>query len=191
MGTLKGSLTEKNLLKAFAGESQARNRYTYFSKIAKKEGYEQISSIFLETAEQEKTHAKIFFNFLEGGPIEITATYPAGIIGITQENLKFASLGEKEEWEIIYPEFSRIAKEEGFAKIATSFKLISEIEAEHEKRYFKLLQNIEKNQVFKKDTPVIWVCRECGYHHTGLKSLENCPVCGHPQAYFEIKNSNY
>ncbi|NVO01641.1 MAG: rubrerythrin family protein [Bacteroidetes bacterium] len=189
--SIKGTKTEQNLLKAFAGESQARNRYTYFAKIAKKEGYEQIAALFLETAEQEKTHAKIFFRFLEGGSVEITATYPAGIISTTQENLLAAAEGEKEEWTEIYNHFAEVAKEEGFPKIATAFKLIATIEKEHEARYRKLLKNMEENHVFLSDEKEKWVCRECGYVHEGNKALENCPVCEHPKAYFERQADNF
>ena len=191
MSKLEGSKTEKNLLKAFAGESQARNRYEFFAKKAKKEGYEQISEFFMETADQEQQHAKIFFKFLEGRPVEITATYPAGIIGTTPENLKAAADGENEEWTELYPEFSQIATEEGFKDIATAFKLIAKVEAEHEKRYRKLLENIEKDEVFKREEKVKWVCRKCGYIHESAKALENCPVCAHPKAYFQIEQTNY
>ncbi len=191
MSTIKGTKTEKNLLKAFAGESQAKNRYTFFAKKAKEEGYEQISALFAETALQEEQHAKIFFKFLEGGPVEITATYPAGKIGTTSENLKEAAMGENEEWTEIYPHFETIAKEEGFPKVATAFKMITKVEAEHEKRYLKLLKNINENTVFQKETSVKWVCRKCGYVHEGNKALENCPACQHPKAYFELKAENY
>jgi rubrerythrin len=191
MESIAGSITEKNLLKAFAGESQARNRYTFFAKVAKDEGYEQISALFLETAEQEQQHAKIFFKFLEGRDIEITAVYPAGKIGSTVENLEASAKGENEEWTKIYEEFARVAKEEGFTKIATTFKLIASIEKEHEKRFNKLLSNINKNEVFQKNEKVKWVCRKCGYVHEGNKALENCPACGHSKAYFEIKSENY
>jgi len=188
---MKGTQTEQNLLKAFAGESQARNRYEFFAKIAKTEGYEQISAIFLETANQEKQHAKRFFKYLQGGGLEITVTYPAGKIGTTVENLKAAAMGEKEEWSEIYPLFSEIAKKEGFNDVATAFKMISKVEAEHEKRYLKLLKNVEENKVFQKDEVVKWVCRNCGYVHEGLKALETCPACLHPKAYFEIFAENY
>lgn len=191
MASLIGTKTEQNLLKAFAGESQARNRYTFFSKIAKKEGFEQISAIFLETAEQEKTHAKLFFSFLEGGTVEITAKYPAGKIGATLENLIASANGEKEEWTSLYQEFSDIAKQEGFPKIAVIFKLIAKIEEEHEKRFRKLISNIENEKVFAKDEKVKWMCRECGYVYEGEKALEICPVCAHPKAYFEVKSDNY
>ena len=191
MSSVKGTQTEKNLLKAFAGESQAKNRYTFFAKQAKKDGYEQISEIFTLTAMQEESHAKIFFRFLEGGPVEITATYPAGIISSTDENLIAAANGENEEWTELYPEFASIAEEEGFQKIATAFKLIAKIEAEHEARFLKLLRNVEDNRVFESDEPEEWVCRKCGYVHNGKKALENCPVCDHPKAYFELKAMNY
>jgi len=189
--SLEGTQTEKNLLKAFAGESQARNRYTYFAKQAQKDGYEQIAAIFLETAEQEKVHAKRFFSFLEGRPVEITATYPAGKISATAENLKAAAMGENEEWTELYPEFARIAEQEGFKEIAMAFKLIAKVEAAHEERYLRLLKNIEQDKVFKKDTKVKWKCRHCGYIHEGEKALENCPACLHPKAYFELKDENY
>jgi rubrerythrin len=189
--TIKGTQTEKNLLKAFAGESQAKNRYTYFAKKAKEEGYEQIASIFAETALQEEQHAKIFFKFLEGGAVEITATYPAGVIGSTIQNLHDAAEGENEEWEAIYPKFAEIAKEEGFVKIATKFKAIAQVEAQHEKRYRKLLENITNDKVFKKETSVKWICRKCGYVYEGVKALANCPACDHPQAYFEVMSENY
>jgi len=191
MNTIKGTKTEKNLLKAFAGESQAKNRYTFFAKKAKEEGYEQISALFMETALQEEQHAKVFFKFLEGGPIEITATYPAGKISTTSENLKEAAIGENEEWTDIYPHFESVAKEEGFPKVATAFKMITKVEAEHEKRYLKLLKNINEDKVFQKDTSVRWVCRNCGYVHEGNKALDNCPACQHPKAYFELKAENY
>lgn len=189
--SLKGTQTEQNLLKAFAGESQARNRYEFFAKVAKKEGYEQIAAIFQVTADQEKEHAKRFFKFLEGGETEITATYPAGIIKTTPENLKAAAGGENEEWTILYPKFAEIAAEEGFKAIATAFKMIAKVEAEHEKRYLKLLKNLEEGSVFKKSEKVKWQCRNCGYVHEGDKALENCPACEHPQAYFELMSENY
>jgi rubrerythrin len=191
---LKGSETEKNLLKAFAGESQARNRYTYFASIAKKEGYEQISAIFTETADNEKEHAKIFFKHLEkseGIPVEIIASYPAGKIGTTQENLLAAANGEHEEWGKLYPDFEKIARKEGFKEIAESFKEIGEVEEQHEKRYRKLLKNIEDKKVFKKDKVIKWKCRNCGYIHEGKEAPEECPACKHPQAYYEIMDENY
>lgn len=191
MESIKGTKTEQNLLKAFAGESQAKNRYTFFAKQAKKDGYEQISEFFMETALQEEQHAKIFFQFLEGGMVEITASYPAGMISSTAENLVAAANGENEEWTELYPEFERIAREEGFSKIATAFKLITKIEAEHEARFLKLLRNIEENKVFSREEPVQWVCRKCGHVHTGKNALENCPVCQHPKAYFQLKNECY
>ncbi|HQJ76198.1 MAG TPA: rubrerythrin family protein [Bacteroidota bacterium] len=189
--SIKGTRTEKNLLKAFAGESQAKNRYEFFAKQASKEGYEQISSIFLKTALEEQTHAKRFFKFLEGGMVEITASYPAGKIGTTAENLKAAAEGENEEHTKLYPEFAEIAKEEGFNEVASAFKLIAKVESEHEKRYRKLLQNVEENMVFVKKEKVKWVCRKCGYVHEGEKAPENCPACLHPKAYFEIYAENY
>lgn len=189
--SIKGTKTEQNLLKAFAGESQARNRYTMFAKIAKKEGYEQISELFLETAGNELEHAKIFFRHLEGGSVEITATYPAGIEGTTSENLLAGAEGEFEEWDEIYPEFARIASEEGFPKIAASFKLIAKIEKEHEERYRKLLGNIEKDIVFKSEEETVWFCRKCGHIHFGKRAPGMCPVCKHPQSYFEKRKSNY
>jgi rubrerythrin len=189
--SIKGTQTEKNLLKAFAGESQAKNRYTFFAKQAKKEGFEQIAAFFEETALNEESHAKIFFRFLEGGPVEITATYPAGIIGNTMENLKAAADGENEEWSELYPHFSKTASEEGFPKVATAFKLIAGIEDHHEKRYRKLLNNMEKNRVFEREEKTYWICRKCGYIHFGTKALNNCPVCDHPMAYFEVVQENY
>ncbi|MDD2798910.1 MAG: rubrerythrin family protein [Bacteroidales bacterium] len=189
--SIKGTKTEQNLLKAFAGESQARNRYTYFASVAKKEGYEQIAAVFLETAEQEKEHAKRFFKFLEGGPVEITATYPAGSIGTTSENLKAAADGENEEWTDLYPEFARIAEEEGFKKVATAFKLIAKVEAEHEARYRTLQARVEAEKVFEREEEIEWQCRNCGHIHKGKKAPENCPACEHPKAYFEPKKENY
>ncbi len=191
MKSIKGTETEKNLLKAFAGESQARTRYTYFASVAKKEGYEQISAIFLETAENEKEHAKVFFKYLEGGMVEITASYPAGKIGTTAENLLAAAEGEKEEWGLLYPDFAEIAKNEGFNEIAMSFKFIANVEKEHEKRYRKLLENVEKDKVFKKEKPVKWKCRNCGHIHEGPNAPALCPACKHPQAHFEVMEENY
>jgi len=191
---LKGSETEKNLLKAFAGESQARNRYNYFASVAKKEGYEQISAIFTETADNEKEHAKIFFEYLkksEGLPVEITANYPAGKIGTTKENLLASANGEKEEWGKLYPGFEKKAEEEGFKEIAISFKEIAEVEEQHEKRYRKLLKNIEEKRVFKKDKVVKWKCRNCGYVHEGKEAPKDCPACKHPGSYYEILSENY
>ena len=189
--SIKGTKTEQNLLKAFAGESQARNRYTFFANIAKKEGYEQISAIFLTTSEEEMKHANLFFGQLEGGALEITATYPAGKFGTTAENLKAAAGGENEEWTSLYPEFSRIAKEEGFPKVAGLCKLIATVEAEHEKRFLALLENLETGKIFSRDEPQRWLCRKCGYVHEGKNAPESCPLCQHPKAYFEIKSENY
>ncbi len=192
MGRLTGTETEKNLLKAFAGESQARNRYTYFASVAKKEGYEQIASIFIETADNEKEHAKRFFSFLESGEgLEITAMYPAGKIGTTVENLRAAAAGENEEWTELYPEFAKIAKEEGFDDVSVCFNMIAKVEKEHEERYKKLADNIEKAEVFKKNTKVRWKCRNCGYVSENDAAPEKCPACLHPKAYFEIKETNY
>jgi len=193
MAKLKGSETEKNLLKAFAGESQARNRYTYFASVAKKAGFEQISAIFEETAENEKEHAKVFFKYLEGSDVEITATYPAGKIGNTEENLLAAAEGEKLEHGQIYPSFEKKAREEGFKDIANSFKEIGEVEEQHEKRYRKLLVNIEKGEVFKKSIALDtkWKCRNCGYVHEGPEAPEICPACKHPQSYYEVLAENY
>jgi len=189
--SLKGTKTEQNLLKSFAGESQARNRYEFFASVAKKEGLEQIAGIFMETAGQEKEHAKRFFKFLEGGDVEIQAAYPAGKIGNTAENLKSAAMGENEEWSMLYPEFAATAEEEGFSDIATAFKMIATVEAEHEARYLKLLENLEKGVVFEKDGEVYWMCRNCGYIHKGKKAPQQCPACVHPQAFFELKSNNY
>ena len=191
MKSLKGTKTEQNLLKSFAGESQARMRYDYFAKQAKKDGLEQISSIFAETALNEKEHAKRFFKFLEGGDVEITATYSAGKIGTTLENLKASAMGENEEWTKLYPEFAKVAEEEGFKEIATAFKMIAKVEKVHEEGYLKLLKNLEEGKVFEKDGIVIWKCRNCGYIHEAKKAPEKCPACLHPQAYFEIKEDNY
>ena len=189
--SLKGTKTEQNLLKAFAGESQARNRYEFFVKAAKQEGYEQIAAIFQETANQEKEHAKKFFRFLEGGVVEITAGYPAGKIGTTAENLKAAAEGENEEWTILYPSFAETAKEEGFPEVATAFKMIAKVETEHERRYLKLLQNISEDKVFMKDGKVWWKCINCGYVYESEKALENCPACQHPIAYMQVREENY
>lgn len=189
--SIKGSQTEKNLLKAFAGESQARSRYTFFSKQAKKEEYEQIAAIFLQTAEQEKEHAKRFFKFLEGGDVEITATYPAGKIGSTVENLLAAANGENEEWTDLYPEFARIAESEGYPDVAIAFKMIAKVEAVHEQRYRDLLANIENGIVFEKEESTKWVCRNCGYVHEGKKAPNTCPACLHSKAYFELDCKNY
>lgn len=191
MNSLKGTKTEQNLLKAFAGESQARMRYDYFSSQAKKEGLEQIAALFAETALNEKEHAKRFFQFLEGGMVEITASYPAGIIGTTLENLKAAADGENEEWTELYPEFARIAEEEGFREVAQAFNLIAKVEKAHEKRYRTLYTNLEEGKVFKRDGKVVWKCRNCGFLHEGMVAPKICPACQHPQAYFEIAEENY
>jgi len=189
--SIKGTKTEHNLLKAFAGESQARNRYTFFASVAKKEGYEQVAGVFLETAEQEKEHAKRFFKFLEGGTLEITASFPAGMIGTTPQNLLAAAEGELEEWEIVYKEFADIAQEEGFPHIETAFRMIASVEAEHEARYRKLLANILDGSVFCKEEAIEWQCRNCGYVHKEENAPAKCPACDHPQAYFEPKKTNY
>lgn len=189
--TLKGTKTEENLLKAFAGESQARNRYTYFAGVAKKEGYEQIAGIYEETAGNEMEHAKVFFKHLEGGDTEITAAYPAGKIGTTAENLLAAAEGEKMEWGTLYPEFAKVAKEEGFDDVAESFSEIAEVEQHHEKRYRALLENVKNKAVFKKATVVKWKCRNCGYIHEGPEAPDMCPACKHPQAYYELLADNF
>jgi rubrerythrin len=191
MASLKGTQTEKNLLTAFAGESQARNRYTYFASAAKKEGYVQISEIFTETANQEKEHAKRLFKFLEGGEVEIIAAFPAGVIGTTLENLKEAAAGEEYEWTQMYPDFAAVAKEEGFGAIATVFEMIAIAEKQHDKSYVDLAANIEAGKVFKKDTSVKWRCRNCGYVHEGKEAIEMCPACAHPQAHFEVLAENW
>ncbi|MFH1018578.1 MAG: ferritin family protein [Pseudomonadota bacterium] len=191
MPTIKGTKTEKNLLKAFAGESQARNRYTYFAGVARKEGYVQIADIFEETANQEKEHAKRFFSYLEGGMTEITAAFPAGKIGTTAENLRASAGGEHEEWTELYPEFSRVAKEEGFGGIAKLFEFISVAEKQHEKRYLGLLKNVEKGTVFKRTDKTVWRCRNCGYIHEGDEAPAACPACAHPQANFETLAENW
>ncbi len=183
---IKGSKTEQNLLKAFAGESQARNRYTFFASKARKDGFEQIAAIFEETAGNEKEHAEVFFKHLEGGPVEITATYPAGVIATTAENLLAAAEGEKEEWGVLYPGFAEEAKREGFDDVAESFTEIAEVEEHHELRYRKLLANVEAGRVFRRDTPVKWHCRNCGYVHEGPEAPDECPACKHPQAYYEL-----
>jgi len=191
MKSIKGTKTEKNLLASFAGESQARNRYTYFASVAKKEGYEQISAIFLETADNEKEHAKRFFKFLEGGELEITASYPAGVIGNTIENLKAAADGENLEWTKLYKEAGEVAKKEGFEEISNLFTEIAKVEKEHEKRYRKLLKNLEEKKVFKKDNVVKWKCRNCGYIYEGKEAPLICPACNHPQAFYELFCENY
>ncbi|MDR0347917.1 MAG: rubrerythrin family protein [Tannerella sp.] len=191
MESVKGTKTEQNLLKAFAGESQARSRYTFFASAAKKEGYEQISAVFMETAEQEKEHAKRFFKFLEGGMLEITATFPAGKIGTTRENLEAAAAGENEEWTELYPAWADIAEQEGFKNIAVAFRMIAKVEAEHESRYRKLLSNVTEGSVFQKEEPIKWQCRNCGYVHEGKTAPQKCPACEHPQAFFEPMKENY
>ena len=189
--TLKGTKTEQNLLKAFAGESQARTRYTFFASVAKKEGYEQIAGLFMETAEQEKEHAKRFFKFLEGGDLEITATYPAGKIGTTAENLLAAAQGENEEWSEMYPEFAKVADEEGFPVVAAAFRNISKVEAEHERRYLKLLSRITDGDFFHRDGKIWWQCRNCGFIIEAEDAPKACPACLHPQSYFEPMKQNY
>ena len=191
MSVLKGSQTEKNLLTAFAGESQARNRYTYFASQAKKEGFVQMASIFEETANQEKEHAKRLFKFLEGGEVEISAAFPAGVIDSTLENLKASAAGENYEHTEMYPGFAQVAKEEGFEEIAGVFEAIAVAEKQHEKRYLDLAANIEAGLVFKRDKEVVWRCRNCGYLHTGKEAPETCPACDHPQAHFELLGQNY
>jgi rubrerythrin len=189
--SLKGTKTEKNLLAAFAGESQARNRYTYFASKARKEGFEQISAIFLETAENEKEHAKVFFKYLEGGEVELTAGYPAGIIGDTKANLEAAAAGEKMEWTTLYANFAKEAEEEGFSDVACSFEQIGKVEKFHEARYRKLISNIENKEVFKKKTSVKWHCRNCGYVFEGAEPPKECPACKHPQSYYEVLAENF
>ncbi|MCF8074556.1 MAG: rubrerythrin family protein [Desulfotignum sp.] len=191
MSSLKGTQTEKNLLTAFSGESQARNRYTYFASAAKKEGYVQISDIFTETANQEKEHAKRLFKFLEGGEVEITAAFPAGVIGTTLENLKAAAEGEAYEWNEMYPEFAATARKEGFDAIAAVFEAIAVAEKQHDKRYKDLAANIEAGKVFKKEAPVTWRCRNCGYLHEGAEALDMCPACAHEKAHFEVLGENW
>jgi len=191
MASIKGTETEKNLLKAFAGESQARNRYAFAAKAARKEGYQQIAELFEETAENERSHAKQFFKFLEGGMLEITATYPAGVLGTTSENLAAAAAGEHEERTELYPEFARKAKEEGFSKVAATFTLISRVEKEHEARFLTLLERVKANTVFKREQPVRWKCRHCGYVHEGTEAPSMCPACQHGQEYFEVKGENF
>ena len=188
---LKGSQTEKNLLKSFAGESQARNRYTFFASATKKEGYEQISAIFRETADNEKEHAELFFKLLEGGMSEIIASYPAGVIGTTAENLKEAADGEKLEWGTLYPKFADVTEEEGFEDVAQTFRMVAKVEKEHERRYRKLLANIKQGKVFKKDKIVKWKCRNCGHVYEGNEAPETCPVCDHTRSYFEVWVENY
>jgi rubrerythrin len=191
MPDIKGTETEKNLLKAFAGESQARNRYTYFASAARKEGYRQIEALFIETADNEREHAKRFFKFLEGGDLEIQASYPAGKIGTTLENLKAAAAGENEEWTDLYPAFAAKAKEEGFSEVAAAFTMIAKVEKEHEERYLKLAENVEKGTVFRKESAVRWKCRNCGYVHEGPEAPAMCPACLHAQEFFELKETTY
>jgi rubrerythrin len=191
MATIKGSKTEGNLLKSFAGESQARNRYTFFASVAKKAGYEQIAGIFIETADNEREHAKVFFQYLEGGDLEITATYPAGKIGTTAENLAAAAAGEKMEWGTLYPEFAAIAQAEGFNDVAESYRQIAEVEMHHEDRYNRLLANVKSGSVFKKGAPVKWICRNCGYVFEGAEAPDLCPACKHPQSYYELLCEGY
>ncbi len=191
MKPVKGTKTEQNLLKAFAGESQASMRYTFFAKVASKEGYEQIAAFFAETASNEAEHAKLFFRFLEGGDVEIQAAYPAGVIGNTEQNLEAAANGEYEEWSHLYPEFARVAKEEGFDKVAELFTLISKIEDHHEKRFRALHKIVAEDTVFNKDGEKVWECRKCGNHHVGKDAPDVCPVCSHPQGYFEIFSDTF
>jgi rubrerythrin len=191
MPSLKGSQTEKNLLTSFAGESQARNRYTYFASKAKKDGYVQIADIFSETADQEKEHAKRFFKFLEGGEVEIIGAFPAGVIGTTLENLKAAAAGEHYEHTEMYPGFAKVAREEGFEAEAMVWDMVSVAEKQHEKRYVELAGNIEADRVFKRDQVVVWRCRNCGYLQEGLAAPEMCPACAHPQAHFELLGENW
>jgi rubrerythrin len=191
MMELKGSKTEQNLLKSFAGESQARNRYTFFASVAKKEGYEQISAIFTETAGNEKEHAELFFKHLKGGMVEITAAYPSGIISDTAENLKEAAEGEKLEWGTLYPNFADVAEKEGFPEIANTFRMVAKVEEKHERRYRKLLANVKQGKVFKKDKVIMWKCRNCGHIYEGSEAPEKCPVCDHDRAYFEVWCENY
>lgn len=191
MATIKGTQTEKNLLMAFAGESQARNRYTFFASAARKAGFEQIAAIFIETAENEREHAKVFFQFLEGGDVEITAAFPAGVIADTAANLEAAADGEHHEWAVLYPRFAEVARQEGFEAIATAFTEIAEVEEQHERRYRALLKNVREGKVFRRDTVVRWRCRNCGYVHEGKEAPEVCPACRHPQAYYELAAENY
>lgn len=191
MKSIKGTKTEQNLLKAFAGESQARTRYTYFSSVAKKEGFVQISNIFMETAENEKEHAKVFFKYLEGGDVEITASYPAGMIKDTKSNLEEAAAGENMEWTTLYSDFAKIAKDEGFPEVTRSFEQIAKVEKFHEARYRKLANNISAGEIFKKKGPVKWHCANCGYVIEGVEAPAECPSCRHPQAFFEVLAENF
>jgi rubrerythrin len=189
--SIKGSKTELNLLAAFAGESQARNRYTYFASQAKKEGFEQVSAIFLETADNEREHAKLFFKHLEGGDAKITASYPAGMIGDTRANLEASAAGEKMEWTAIYADFAKVARQEGYPDVAITFEQIAKVEREHEARYRRLIENLAHDEVFKKKVKARWHCRNCGYVHEGTGAPDKCPACKHPQAYFEVLAENY
>ena len=189
--SVKGTRTEQNLLKSFAGEAQARNRYTYFAGVARKEGYRQIEAVFLETADQEKEHGKRFFKFLEGGDLEITAAFPAGVIGTTAENLKAAAAGEHCEADVLYPEFAKVADEEGFAEIATVYRNVSKAESEHERRYLKLLERVESGNFFERDEEIYWQCRNCGFVIKAKKAPVKCPACAHPQEFFEPMRHNY
>ena len=189
--SVKGTRTEQNLLKSFAGEAQARNRYTYFAGVARKEGYRQIEAVFLETADQEKEHGKRFFKFLEGGDLEITAAFPAGVIGTTAENLKAAAAGEHCEADVLYPEFAKVADEEGFAEIATVYRNVSKAESEHERRYLKLLERVESGKFFERDEEIYWQCRNCGFVIKAKKAPVKCPACAHPQEFFEHMRHNY
>lgn len=189
--SIKGTKTEKNLLAAFAGEAQARNRYTYFASAARKEGFEQIANIFMETAENEKEHAKVFFKYLEGGDVEITASYPAGMIRDTKTNLEEAAAGENMEWTTLYSDFGKVAKDEGFPEVARSFEQISKVEKFHEARYRKLINNIAGSGVFKKKAPVKWHCLNCGYVSEGSEAPKECPACKHPQSFYELLAENY
>jgi len=191
MAALKGTKTEKNILTAFAGESQARNRYTYFASQAKKDGYIQIMRIFEETAEQEKEHAKRFFKLLEGGEAQVSASFPAGVIATTAENLKAAADGEDYEWGEMYPTFARVAREEGFEAVARIFEAVTVAEKQHAKRYRALLANVTNGMVFKKEKPVVWRCLNCGYLHTGAEAPQECPACAHPRAYYEVLGENW
>jgi rubrerythrin len=191
MASIKGTKTEQNLLKSFAGESQARNRYTFFAKIAEKEGYPQIAALFLETADNERVHAKTMFKFLEGGPVEITATYPAGKLGTTEENLRAAAEGENEEHTDLYPGFAKVAEEEGFKDVASLYRSIAKVEAEHERRYLVLADRVKNGGVFTRESPVKWKCQKCGHIHEGTSAPGTCPACKHPQKYFEVLAENY
>ena len=189
--SIRGTQTEKNLLAAFAGESQARNRYNLFAEKAKEEGYRQIASVFKETAKNEYEHAKIFFSFLEGGTVTITAGYPAGVVADTKTNLKEAAAGEREEWSDLYTNFAKTAEEEGFPRVAAAFRMVAKVEVTHEERYIRLMERLETGTEFSQETPTEWKCRKCGYVHTGKSAPAKCPVCGAPQGYFERKQDNY